>query len=88
MKLRSPQDIAEYSHALYLPEFDSTMPLTNHSDSRSDEEIKHPEGAHVAISQKHPTDRDEERDVPLEVAPMGTKKALIAWLILCYSVGP
>jgi hypothetical protein len=88
MKLRSAQDLAEYSNALYLPEFDSTMSLTNHSDGRSDEDLKHPEDTHVAISQKSPTDNDEELEVSSEIAPMGTKKALIAWLILCYSVGP
>jgi len=63
------------------------MSLTNHSDGRSDEDVKrpekHPGDARVGVSQQ---DSDEDVEVPPEIAPMGTKKALIAWLILCYSV--
>ena len=83
----------QYSSTAYLPEHESdnmSHSTANIPDSKSQTE-GHKSGDEVLISSNDVHSRDASQDgddVPKDVAPMGTKKALIAWLILCYSVCP
>lgn len=62
------------------------MSLSSRSDGRSDEDLKHPEDVNISPRATDLGVAGNGDEVTPEVSPMGTKNALIAWLILCYSV--
>ncbi|KAH6662356.1 autophagy-related protein 22-like protein [Halenospora varia] len=64
------------------------MSLSNRSDGRSDEDLKHPEDVNISPRATDLGVAGNGDEVTPEVSPMGTKNTLIAWLILCYSTGP
>lgn len=88
-------DLNEYARSVYIPELPSTMLQTNMSDGKSDSEDPKRSGtvlitpSSAEASEDGLGDRDAGADRgAAELAKMGSKRALIAWMILCYSVRP
>ncbi|KAF4634979.1 hypothetical protein G7Y89_g3121 [Cudoniella acicularis] len=88
-------DFDEYAHSAYIPEFSPdpnpsslTMSLINASGDQ-----KHPDRSFVLSVIPASTEASEDENGngkedarKTKLARMGSKKALVAWLIVCYSV--
>lgn len=72
-----------FTEHLWLPGPSPNMPAaTNHAESGSEHETKEP----LPITTETSLDERHSDDEVATTKPLDTKKAFIAWLLLCYSV--